>query len=405
MKNNYISYEKITSILFAYSLLNFLTPYYVWTNLGKFFFMAIPLFLYVIVFIYRLKINIKRCFLANGIIIMLLYFYLFVFWDVFALHRLFFFILSALFFIFSISVKNSYIILFWKYFICIFSLALVPGMFVYFLRFFINIPFKEIEALNIMKSYNYLTFAGSLFPNVSGALSLRFHGIFDEPGALGTYAALILGFDQFRNRIPCFIILISGIMSFSIAFYILLFFCIIFIFKNKKTWIALLLMVAFAVYPIKELRTMVFDRLVVTEEGLSGDNRDQEQFKQEFTKFINKKENIIFGKGYKSSNLVGAIGGSSLRMFIYEYGVFGLLLILLVYLVLFIKNRTKNNFYMLIAFLLSLYQRPIVYTWGFLLIFYLGTSLDYIYSNYTNFPLATCTVRKLIACNLAKYSE
>ncbi|QTX31890.1 hypothetical protein KAR29_11230 [Aminithiophilus ramosus] len=381
-KTKIMFFQKAHQVLFAISLLGYLSPYYTWGRLNRFFFLVVPVILFVSFEILHLKTNCKKIILSIGITILTSYFHLRAYFMEFSFLGFMFFILSVFLFLILLSIPPKEAIVSWKNFLWLFALTLVPGIFIYFLRFNFDIPFKEIPPLNSLKNYNYLTFAGSLFPNLSSTQSLRFHGIYGEPGALGTYAALILGFDKFRNKIPCMIILFSGIISFSLAFCVLMIFNIFFIFKRKLLWVIFLFAIALAGTTSDELQTMFFSRLTFTEEGFSGDNRDKDQFKQEFDYFItnNNISDVVVGKGFRASNLAGGAGGASVRMFVYDYGLLGLFFVAVVYFSILAKNKTKNNFLAMLAYFMSMYQRPWIYNWDFIFIFYFGSFFDFMES-------------------------
>lgn len=379
------SYKKALSLLFSISLLGYLRVFFTWDPFFKITLFYIPVLLFVFLAAFHCKIELKTAIFSLLITILVSYFYTRVFFVRLTLLSLFSYFASFFFFFYSTASAGKHSVLLWKYFIRIFAIVLVPGLVIYFLRFHFDFPFKEIDAINPLKTYNYLTFAGSIFPNTSSLLSLRFHGVYDEPGALGTYAALILGIDRFRNKIPCIIILFSGIISFSLAFYVLALFNAIFIFKNKFIWIVFIIAALLIGASNEDFKTMILSRIAFTEEGLSGDNRDNVQFKQEFDKFISIGNSIslILGNGSSASHYAGGAGGSSLRMLIYDYGILGFLLSLCVYFIIFLKHRTTSNFMVMIAFFLSMYQRPGIYVWGFLLIFYIGSAFDKDHARHT----------------------
>jgi len=365
--------------VFGVFALSLLRPFYFWEKAIMNYSFVFFFILFCMLALYKFKLNPRKTLLSFSVIILL--------FSSFNYRQLLqggsilgatHFLMSSFIWIFAFSeelqTKKT-----WKFFIWFFSLILIPGIIIYYLRFFLPIPFKEIAPLNTLKTYNYLTFWGSLFPNTID--SIRFIGVFDEPGALGTYSALIIGFDRFRNKGPCLIIFFAGIMSFSLAFYILLIFFIFFQFKNKGKWIIVLLSFFFLSSLFEPSRALLIDRLVITPDyTLSGDNRDKEEFKITFRNFIDSKEQIFWGKGPRSSRIEGAEGGSSIRMFFFEYGLWGFLVVLMIYLFLLSQYRTYHNLVMLIAFMLSMYQRPEIYAWSYLYLFYFGALFDYLES-------------------------
>src|SRR5690606_28258663 len=80
-----------------------------------------------------------------------------------------------------------------------------------------TIQYYESKGMdNILENY-------ILFIQVQHEFVVRFYSIFDEPGTLGTLSAFVLYGNRYMfRRKENLIILIGGILTFSLAFYILL---------------------------------------------------------------------------------------------------------------------------------------------------------------------------------------
>lgn len=368
-------HEVLIAILISLMAINLLLPYYIWSAFGKIFF-EVPLIVFFLFAIVRFRLDLNKMCLGMLIVILLLYFNL---QSVSQGNEKYFilYLFYSTFFVFSISIKypsKSYI---WSIFICIFAMLCLPAIIIYFLRFYVDLPYKIIPAMNTLKSYNYLAFPGAVFPNVQSFAAYRLHGIFDEPGALGTYSGVIISLDQFRNKVPSLIILVAGLMSFSVAFYVIL---ALFIFLRSKNRVrnALLLLFVFIFVSSFEYTNKYFvARFCFSNGEIVADNRDKQSFIGEFSDFIRDKDELLFGKGRLASEKSGGAGGSSVRMFVYDYGLFGFFLVFFVYILLFLLFPTKNNLVVGFILFLSMYQRPEIYTYGYLLIFCLGSSSDY----------------------------
>lgn len=117
----------------------------------------------------------------------------------------------------------------YQVFLKIYTITISISMIVwvlYLLR--IPLPYNQIDPLNSLKQwetyYQYPMLIVSLKFD-SGIFSLiRFFGIYDEPGVVGTASLLLLYINKFNyKKISNIILLLSGIISFSLFFYVGLF--------------------------------------------------------------------------------------------------------------------------------------------------------------------------------------
>ena len=94
---------------------------------------------------------------------------------------------------------------------------------------------------------------------------------------------------------------------------------------------------------------LILLRLEVNDEGeLSGDNRVAGWFEEEYESYLHSSD-IVFGRDYDYS----ISGNSGYRVFIYEYGLVGLFLVIAFYLIFMLKTSDKRIFWSvaLISFL------------------------------------------------------
>ncbi|MFO0441930.1 MAG: hypothetical protein ACK5ZW_15140, partial [Betaproteobacteria bacterium] len=114
----------------------------------------------------------------------------------------------------------------------IFSLSLVPGMILWIwtvaglqVEFTWMTPPSKIVQRGVIEYFMVpgavvLPSNAQMLPH--GGVIFRLCGIYDEPGTVGTIAALLLSANRFRLRDPrSSIVFVAGLMSFSIAFAIL----------------------------------------------------------------------------------------------------------------------------------------------------------------------------------------
>lgn len=168
----------------------------------------------------------------------------------------------------------------------------------------------------------------------------RFHSVFLEPGHLGTATVLLL-FAQCGHWKKWYnIVLITAtLMTFSLAAYVL--FTVI-IFLNlwmqrkqifRKVLLALLLISGVTAGAFfynggdNLLHDLILLRLEVDDDGnLSGDNRVADWFEREFESYLQSSD-VFLGRDYDNS----ISGNSGYRVFIYENGLVGTLLVVLLY--------------------------------------------------------------------------
>lgn len=198
-------------------------------------------------------------------------------------------------------------------------------------------------------------------------LQVRLCGLFNEPGWLGTFLAFYLCAEDLNfKKISNVIIGIAGVLTFSLAYILIL--VIYFILKNITNWKRCILVVLFAflyIYALPNIETgndyvdELISRMVITEEGVLGDNRTSIAFDNVYDSFI-KSQDVFLGKGYGYS--LSIIGGSncSIKTDIVDFGIIGTVLLYapLLSLLVYKSKRNKNAIVFLACAAISLYQRP-----------------------------------------------
>lgn len=235
----------------------------------------------------------------------------------------------------------------------------------------LGIPYTIVER---SKGIEFLDYKLIYLMNQYGSM-IRFNGIFEEPGWFGTWAAFYLCADDLKFRKKGDIaLLIGGILTFSLAFFLIL--GIYYIVKNLsdwKRWIWLIILAALFFFVVPNIRTgvyaidRVFERLTITENGLAGDNRSGPLFQKVWENTIQSGK-ILLGQGAGYSERYGTGEGeglASIKSYIVDFGIIGTIII---FAPLFITSvyravKTRNKLmllYILINFI-SLYQRPYLF--------------------------------------------
>lgn len=281
--------------------------------------------------------------------------------------------------------SKKFILKSFNYYRFIFSTTIVPSIIVFFLVYFdvINLNYNIIDGVGL-KEYTYSQYPFLLVPSgkISDIIIPRFHGYYDEPGVVGTISAVLLLSDKFNIKklinIPIFI---SGIISFSLAFYLISFVYFIWIFLNSRLkWKVIILIISLIVIPLlikdTNVNKHIIDRFVSEPKNISN-IRTSDSFDLWFDNFL-KTPDVFFGLGGKTSQELINIGGSSYKDLIVNYGIIFFLLFSLsvfLYSLKRIKNFQGVIIYLLI-FILIIYQRP--YITSFFYMFLLFSPLEHL---------------------------
>ena len=251
-------------------------------------------------------------------------------------------------------------------FTLLYSITLIPSLIVYFLVYWIGIslPFSIIDPLNELKQYQYYA-----YPFLVGTDDLvqgiRFCGYYDEPGVVGTVSGVLLIINRINYRDwKNYPLLISGIFSFSLFFYVLIA-VYVFIWGSGKMklfvalFIALLFLYIFSSdNPFVEL---IYDRVFSDDDY--GDNRTQPEFVSFWTKFCDS-DLFFVGCGRNFANMVADPGGASYKHIIVDHGIIMSSIFVIAFIIHYIslKLSVRNLFLVIFLFVSIIYQRPYIYS-------------------------------------------
>jgi hypothetical protein len=211
----------------------------------------------------------------------------------------------------------------------------------------------------------------------------RFHSIFLEPGHLGTAVVLLLSTQLGKwKKWYNVVLLVALFVSFSLAAYGLLT-IIIFLhlwIKRKKILLrvaASLLLIAAVIGGSflynggdNMLNTLIFMRLEVNDTGddFKGNNRVSSTFETEYESYMQSSD-IFFGRKVDNSIMGGNAG---YRVYIYTYGIVGLVLCYLFYIIAMHRAPDTRAFIsMLILSLVNFWIRAYPLWFGFFVPYYL----------------------------------
>lgn len=217
---------------------------------------------------------------------------------------------------------------------------------------------------------------------------IRFCGFFEEPGWFGTWAAFYLCADglNFKKK-ENIILLIAGSLTLSLAFFLLL--IAYYFLKNLtewKKWIWVVLLVALYLLVLPNVHTgnyaidRVLERMVITNEGLVGDNRYGSLFERVWEQTIQSGK-IYFGYGAGYAEYYGTGEGqglASIKSYIVNFGIIGTIIIYIPILIASVRQALRNGnremlLYIAISYI-SLYQRPCLFLTPYFIMFMCGIS-------------------------------
>ena len=287
--------------------------------------------------------------------------------------------------ILALNRKNLYFIfcLYRNYIVLMSALGIVA-----FLSFFlpIHLPYRIVEFYGTNKMANYIDF-GFCYIYTINFFIFRLCGLFSEPGSFGTVIALFLCADELDfKKLSNKILLLAGFLTFSISFYIIMF--IYYLAKNIyniKRIIGLFIIFIICIIFFKCLDNPMINRLILLrldfENGkINADNRIGEEGNRFFYNKFLEGDNIFcgYGGGYATKITIG----SSFKMFMIDYGIFGFFFLNGLFFTIGFKQAGKNYYvYPFLVCLASLLYKSTLIIGSSNLIILLG-GIEYIKKNY-----------------------
>lgn len=248
----------------------------------------------------------------------------------------------------------------------------------------VSLPNQMIPPLNDIKKGTYYLYPFLVTYYDKFFTSPRFYCLFDEPGVMGTFSAIILVVERFNLRDwKNIIILLGGIFSLSFFFFII---CGVYLFflgswKVKTVSAIVVVISAIALKDNEIVEEKVFSRFVVEDGELAGDNRLNSTFDNYYKNF-KKSPYYLWGLGGDKGTEINE-GGSSYKQVIVSNGLIWFVFYIFAWGLLMIGSvkGIRSSFPVLLCILGTLYQRPDVHmiSYAFLFLVLIGR-----YSNVTN---------------------
>ena len=203
---------------------------------------------------------------------------------------------------FYMFINTALLVAAYKKFVKILAAITTLSLLSYILVVFFHIPLPNfiIEPLNPLKDFDYSCYPFLVMEDRNIGLSItRFYGIFDEPGVLGSMAAIILCKEHFdlkkKELIP---ILLGGILTFSLYFYIICMFYVLLYMKARMRILVifLMLLVIPSLMMVEDLRVLLFRRFIFEDGEWVGNSRYGGSFSMWYDHFRNSADYFL-GKG------------------------------------------------------------------------------------------------------------
>ena len=238
------------------------------------------------------------------------------------------------------------------------------------------IPYNVIDAVDVTKDISYRNYI--LLCTYDTPLDYqRFMCVFEEPGIVGTVAGIILfllGFNAKDWR--SYVVVLAGILSFSLAFYIM---AIVWMIIEKKiisltvvVFFASIILLYFRQLGVDYLDLYLIDRIQFTNEGFSGNNRTSSTFDAFYMNFKSSVD-YLWGLGNNYSKIIDPTGASYKHIIVDSGFIFLCFYVLNLILHANINGvKSKKNLLGYIFLVLAiLFQRPFIDVFFYIFLLFL----------------------------------
>ena len=215
--------------------------------------------------------------------------------------------------------------------------------------------------------YEYLNYTLFLLNYKHLAVDIpRFNGIFLEPAHIGVASTMLLtalsfDFSKWYNKI----LLVIVFATFSLASYCLLVFGLFMKYRARATktfkyiflFIGMLVISYFVAVNYNDgdnmVNNLIVERLQFEDGEMAGNNRVSDSFKADYEKFL-MTDKIWFGSKYEPDLYEG--GNAGYRVYIYEYGFIGLIMITSFYLLCMKGYPLKSSLPLFIMYVMIFWK-------------------------------------------------
>lgn len=196
----------------------------------------------------------------------------------------------------------------------------------------------------------------------------RFSSIFLEPGQLGMITSFLLYANQFDlKRKEVWVLLVATVLSFSLAAYVLTLFSAsaFVLLKTRRLVLYLIIWIGFIfagyLYFTKSnngnnpINISIIERLFIQDGDIVGNNRYSSIMDNYFDNFM-KSDDIYTGVGTGKYQILKLGANAGYKVFIFQYGIIGTVLVFLFYLSLVRNYESKLSMTFLIVYILCFIQ-------------------------------------------------
>ena len=360
------SIKECISVIIAILLFLSIPPYFVW-GVSRFLLILAPLIIIFLSLIYCGSFSKRNISFALSLAVLYLLFALRDGKNITG-------IIANVSLVFVFAFNSHLIQATYNKFFNIYSFFLIPSIVAYIYVVFlgIDLPYNIIEPENAIKDYLFRQYPFLILSDDISIGAFRFHSYFDEPGVVGTISGILLLINGLNyKKWQTWALLLSGIFSLSFAFYLLLFFNILF-FQSTRVkvifgGIIITLLIIFANNEI--VQSLLLNRFMIENGQVAGINRTTSSMDFFMANFWNSDKLYLgYGNGY-SQNFVN-VGGASYKDLLINYGIIGLGSLSFLSILYGIKHLrfTKRLFVFGLIWGCIIYQRPFIFN---LIYFYL----------------------------------
>lgn len=264
--------------------------------------------------------------------------------------------------------RKDYVLATFKSFTEIYAyLILIPS--VIYIMALLGVPIPHEVETSDPDASSIITY--DVYMHICGVVNLRFAGFFSEPGVLGTFSAVLLVANQFKLRpVVLASLLLSGVLSFSFAFYVIIVLYVIFCSKSVKLIGGIAIIGAVLVYFFWDIFSELILERVMFEDGDLVSNRTTRDFDAWYSHFVQTSD-FWWGLGNQASIKYDEMG-ASYKHLIVDYGMI-FFVSFTATLALYAKSCIKKLrpwIGYLIILLGILYQRPFIELHSYLFVLY-----------------------------------
>lgn len=258
--------------------------------------------------------------------------------------------------------KKSFVFDIYKYFKLI-VIIFYTGSIINLILVTIGVPLtpKLITPVNELKQYSYASYPCLVIPidPTYDFSYVRFCSVFDEPGVVGTLSALLLMIEGFsmKNR-SNIILLIAGLLSFSLFFYAMIFIYLIILLPVKwKIGLTATILIFFSLTKNSEfVKSKLWDRTLGINQNNAGSTRNSDDLIADYKSTIGTYD-FYFGKGATYTEKYSE--SASIQLFILRDGFLFVFLFFVSFFFDGLNNMSvKSTLFFILIMFLTLWQRP-----------------------------------------------